>query len=84
MKALYATALIVGLSVMNIGYANNAQYKPASATINTNYSALHSIAKRGSSGSNYGSKSHTEMVETFASLRADAWRKQKRLAHLGW
>ena len=82
MKALYVTALIVGLSVINISYAKNAQYKPASTTVNTVHSRLYYSANQGDYSSIYSSQSHRGMAETFAHLRNDAWRKQKHLAHL--
>ncbi len=75
MKTLYITAIIVGLSVMNISYADNAQYKPAS-----NHSGLYYSAN--SSAYRANSHTHDDMEEAFGNLRAEAWRKQKHLAHL--
>ena len=79
MKTLYITALIVGLSVMNISYANNAQYKPANNTA-SNHSGLYYSAN--SSAYRANSHTHDDMEEAFGNLRAEAWRKQKHLAHL--
>lgn len=80
MKSIYVTALIIGLSAMNISYADNAQYKPVSTVITQASSKLYYSANPSAYRSNNGA--HEDIKEAFSNLRAEAWRKQKYLAHL--
>ena len=83
MKSIIVTGLIAALSAMNISYANNALYKKTIAyPAPQANSALYYSPDIKDYQQDFGDHTYEEMREAFANLRADAFRKQKHLAHL--